>query len=461
MWKGASRTVNTMQYAFPNYNRQVCLRIRKRNIMFLRKSILALIIIISSCGISLWSQETPEWVENNGVNNPMQYYYGIGLSNKSSLEADKKARVSFAENIEVSVASSFKTRITENNYDLSETTEKDVLITSGAVMLGISISERWKDSATHYSLIQIGRDEYIDDLERELERKLERETKQLEYQSGSDDAQYKFNRDKRRREREQEEDKYDDKKQQRIRDEQRKIEKLHQKRERMQRNLERFIARTTEYRRFLNATPPPRIISARNGELSLPEKSLTRQTLRIGIGIVPFGISNFGHTYQMWKIESDLSLRFIRNNLERQNLSIRFQVLPNTGKYYKTSISIGAVEYLSKISETENKKLKPQISPFVAANVTVPHWKRSYMSFSADYRRISLGINNYILFNNFDDRVTFVGQVDYVLDDGYRNRFDEKLNTSFGIQLKTVENLTSMLTYEDHELFVLKLIYAL
>jgi hypothetical protein len=460
MGKEASSTVNTMQYASPYYSCQVCLRIRKRNIMFLRKYILALIIIIISSGITLWSQETPEWVKNNGVNNPMQYYYGIGLSNKSSLEADKKARVSFAENIEVSVASSFKSRVTEKNYDLSETTEKDVLITSGTIMLGISISERWNDSATHYSLIQIGRDEYIDDLGKELQRKLKRETKQLEYQSDSDDAQYEYDREKKKREARRKEDEYEEQKQKRIRDEQRKIEKLNQKRERMQRNLERFIARTTEYRRFLNATPPSRIISARNGELSLPGKSQMQQTILIGIGIVPFGISNIGHTYQMWKIESDINFRFIGNSLERQEFSFRFQLLPNGGKYYKTSISIGAVEYLSRISETENKKLKPQISPFVAANVTVPHWKRSYVSLSADYRKFSVGINNFILFNNFDDKVTFVGQVDYLLDGGYRNRFNDNLNTSLGIQLKTVDYLTTMITYEDHEYFILKLIYA-
>lgn len=428
--------------------------------MFLRKYILSLTIIFCNSGISLWAQEAPYWVKNDGIKNPAQYYYGKGISNKSALEADNRARANFAENIEVSVASRFKSRITEKNYDLSETTEKDVLITSGTIMLGINISERWNDSATYYSLIQIGRDEYIDDLGKELQRKLKRETKQLEYQSDSDDAQYEYDREKKEREAKQKEDEYEEQKQKQIRDEQRKIDKLNQKRARMQRNLERFIARTTEYRRFLNATPPSRLISSRNGELSLPENSTMRQTVLIGIGVVPFGINNIGHTYQMWKIESDINMRFIGNSLARQELSFRFQVLPNSGKYYKTSISVGAVEYISRISEIENKKLKPQISPFVAANITVPHWKRSYVSFSADYRKVSIGINNFMLFNNFDDKVIFVGQVDYLLDDGYRNRFDEKLNTSLGIQLKTVEYLTTMLSYEDHELLILKLMYA-
>ncbi len=421
---------------------------------------ISLIFILWSSGITLWADEAPYWVKNDIVKNPSSYYYGIGVSNKSQIDADDKSRLSFTQNIEVSVTSTFKSRITEKNYDLSETTEKDVLITSGTVMLGITISERWNDSATYYSLIQIGRDDYIDVLGSELHRKLERETKQLEYQSVSDDVHYEYDREKKKRAAQRQDDDYEEKKQKRIRDEQRKNEKLNQKRERMQRNLQRFIARTTEYRRFLNATPPSRLISARNGELSLPEKSTRRQTVLIGIGIVPFAMNNIGYTYQIWKIESDINLRFIGNALERQELAFRIQVLPNTGQYYKTTISIGAVEYLSRISETENKKLKPQFSPFVAANVTVPHWKRSYASFSADYRKISLGLNNFILFNNFDDKIAFAVQVDYLLDDAYRNRFNKKLNSSLGIQLKTVEYLTTMLTYEDHELFVMKLIYA-
>ncbi len=212
---------------------------------------------------------------------------------------------------------------------------------------------------------------------------------------------------------------------------------------------EEFLKKKVYYRDFLLDQPPGKVITLRNGQLSSRIHELS-----FGIGVVPVSISSVYYAYHFWQLEFLLNIKFRVNKLEQEDLSLRFQLLPNTGEFYKTSLAFGFAEYAGSISEMDLKQVQPKYSPFIAGNITVPIWYNSYISFYGDFRVISLGINNFVLYENFEDRVSFVFQIDFVLDNDFRNRFADQVLFQGGVRFKTFRNMSTSLTYEDHELFV-------
>jgi len=179
----------------------------------------------------------------------------------------------------------------------------------------------------------------------------------------------------------------------------------------------------------------------------------------MAVGIAPLSFDRINYAYRSWKIEANIGMKFVQNKLERQEISVRLQALPYSGEYYKTSVSIGIIEYTSIISTTDTKLLKPKYSPTISGLVAVPHWYRSYISMHADYKSLSLGINTFAFYENFSDRLSLLGQIDHYVDDNYKNRFGEQTIFSAGIRFKTMDNLHVSLSYEAHELFIMKLNY--
>ena len=373
----------------------------------------------------IWDTK-PDWVrryqKGKSIKSALDYYYGIGTSKKSQSEADIKAREEFAISVEVKVKSIFEEEIKEKNrrvfefsrYSLSELTEISIK--------GITVTERYEDlrKRTYYSLIKIRKDEYNRIKYGEIKRELERQQMELQRQMLSHQIEEQAAREKTRHWWELWE-----------------IKK------------EEFLRKKVYYREFLQNQPPGKVITLRNGQLS----SRTHE-LSFGIGIVPVSISSLYYAYRFWQLELILNMGFRDNQLQQQDLSLKFQLLPNTGEFYKTSISFGFVEYVGSISEMDLKEVQPKYSPFIAGNITVPIWYNSYISFYGDFKKVSLGINNFIFYENLKDKVSFLFQIDFILAEDFRNRFVDPVLFQIGLRFKTFRNISSSLTYEDHELFV-------
>ncbi len=428
-----------------------------------------MVICFWTCVHCQTTKDCPDWTSGN-IENPIDYYYGIGYSEKTSEEADDKARTEFAKMYQSKVASSTSLSEIETGTRVKTKYKQASIVSTEITLHGISITDRCKDSVYYWSLLKIEKEVYDKIVEEAKERKFKEE-------EDSKDKALQGKRNEEVREnlrRENELESYQHRISQQAKADSIKLvkhrEKLKNDAKKHDLKLQKLAARRSakqqlgayrhnRYQHFHSMPPPRQAISVTTGELL---NDRYRHNFSAGLVIAPIAINNLDYTYHIWLIESSVRLRFIDNKAERQELSLKMQALSSKGDYYKTSIAIGAIEYLGGISETDTELLKPKYSPLVAGNIAMPHWRYSHLSFYGDARMISLGINSYIFFDNFnDDSFCLVGQVNYIEDKSFRNRFNEKIEFEAGFQFKTLSQLTLMISYEDHEYFKIIFDYAL
>ena len=202
------------------------------------------------------------------------------------------------------------------------------------------------------------------------------------------------------------------------------------------------------YRDFLNDIPPHRIISMRNGELIT-----TRHELYTKIGITPFSFENISYGYRLWLLEFDMDVYWDMNKFNSQDFYVRLQMLPNRGNFWKTSIAFGYVEYLHSLNNIQIKKVRPGHSPFLAMNLTLAPMYHSYLSVYGDFRKISLGLSNYAFYRHLNNNISFLLQIDFIMNEKFRNRYNDPVMFQVGVWFKPIENLNFTLAYEKHKVF--------
>lgn len=392
--------------------------------------------------------DKPVWVQRhqNGlaIDDATSYYFGIGVSNDSQEKADSKSREEFAKSIEIKVESIYEENIKEKNNKSAEKVEMSHSELTEISIKGITIGERYYDQekGTYYALMKVDKDKYtkiiIDELERENERKTalaqaELDQKQLELEKKQQSNIIKEQNAEEKSRHWQEKFK--------IRSEKRLFKKA---------TLEKNLY---TYRSFLNETPPDKVISFRNGQLATG-----KHTFSLHMGISPMSIENFYYGLQFWKLAFEMDLLGRNNRLERQELAIKYQVLPNSGDFHKTSVSFGYVEFLHSLSAGESSK--PGFSPFFALNMTFPELLHSYGSLYADSRKISMGINSYPTYDTFRDKLSILFELNYIRRSGFRNRFNDEMMVQAGVRFKTSDHINTSFTYESHETFVFSADYV-
>jgi len=190
------------------------------------------------------------------------------------------------------------------------------------------------------------------------------------------------------------------------------------------------------------------MINARNGELNTRQHQLSGSC-----GINPFSLEYFSYAYRLWLIEMDLDIHLEKNKLSTQDMYLRMQILPNSGKFWKTSISFGYVEYLHSLANIQVKHIKPGHSLFFASNITLAPLKRSYLNLYWDFRKLTFGLNNYFLYNHFTNNIGFLFQCDFINDKNFRNRFNDPVLFQFGIRFRASDAVNCAFAYEKHEIF--------
>ncbi len=425
----------------------------------------------------------PDWVEALTIENTDDFYYGIGLSDESSEKADAQAYLRIAQHISVSVNAEDKSTVKENLFGIFDFWSQSRSVKTDVDLAGIPITAQWHDSALHYSLIKIRKEDYVALKKRALEEEAEISTSKLKSETKIKKAKLmtdtelertklanetmiekaRIERDEvlntAKQNRQLEPQKagnsssfynYDDE----ARKELAKLEAMKKKRLATETRRIKKLSRMSDHQQFTRITPPRNLINFRNAELL----KKTHQ-VAVGLGVDPFTIRNLNYSYHLWYTETSFKLDFVDNQLDWQEASIRMQVLPLTGGYYRTSIGIGVVEYLSRVAKTDSKLWRPNYSPVLAGNIAIPHLLNSYLSFYGDYRKVSLGLNSFLFFNSTHDRFNFITQIDFIIDEDYLNRFEEDVIFSAGFQFKTIDALNTTLSYEDHEIFVLRFDY--
>jgi len=418
------------------------------------KWILGSIILILCGWVNIYAQESsecPNWISGT-IENPGDYYFGVGISSKSQQDADKAAIKLFAQNIQQIITSETKVTLSETAKGIIDEIEHSSLITTAQSLKGISVSDRCHDSVFYYSLVKKRRDVFWTEQGQESISIANQKVLQAELDAKTNASIQDLDLQQQARQLE------NDLQKQKF-EAQSKAQKLAKKRADKLAREQRQSTRMHEYGHFSRISPSRQVISINNGEILGGNVKSIVQNLSLGLVIDPFAINNLAYSASYWLLESSIRLEFIDNQLERQSVALKMQIFPATGKYYRTSGAIGAIEYVSLISETKNDQLKASYSPTLSGNIAIPHWRYTTLSFYGDARMLVLGINNYTFYDNFGDRFNLAGQINYIGDETFRNRFNEKWEFELGLQFKTIRQLTTSVTYEDHEYFKIRFEY--
>jgi len=394
------------------------------------KIFLFFVLLISSIVIFAEPKEAPEWVQRykqgQAIKNYTNYYFGIGVSEKSKKDADNEALLEFGRNIETKVRSEIKNQLQEKSGKVSEFTSKSVEISSDIGLKGIAVTNRFEEDGIYYSLIQYEREEFNRILKEEIQRDIER--KWMEFEKKKEESKLK-----------------EEKQREQIRKDKEKG-KIKKSKDKVKKQLMDYLKK--KHAEFFSSPPPFNVISFQNGEL-IPKK------MEIGAkaGIAPLTFEAINFSCKYWLLQFTTRSTFYDNKHDRQEFLLKYQILPNTGSFYKISVSFGAVGYMVNLRD-EKFFEKQKYSPFLAGNITIPNLHFTYASFYGDAFKVAVGVNNYFLYSQLKDRLSAIIELNYIFDEDFQNEDRDDFVFQAGLRFKTTENVITTLSFEDNELIV-------
>ena len=394
--------------------------------------IISALMVVLCISISLSAKEKPHWVadyqKTGSLQNQNDYYFGIGSSEKSKKEADNIALVNFGMCIETKVKSEVKSYLKEKNGKVTEKDSNEIKISSDIGLKGISINERYSDGGTYYSLIKYNKVEYNKILEAEIKRDLERQQMELN----------KHIEENKLDEKEKQENIRNDIESQKIKDSVSRVK------DSFMRNMR------NKYPDFFDSKPPYKAVSFRNGEL-IPHKT----QFNTKTGLFPISFEEVFLAYKVWLFEFSLTSAFYENKYNQQEIQVKYQILPYSGKFYKFSSAFGFTAYKSQLITSDFIDSDILFTPFIAGNITLPNLNFSYLSLYADLTKTGIAINNYVFYKQLKDRVSAILEVNWIYNDELKNRFEESIVFQPAIVFKTTDNLSTTFSYEENEFWIL------
>ena len=376
----------------------------------------------------IYATEVPDWVkfyiEKGTIKNQKEYYFGIGSSENSKREADKIALMEFGKSIETKIQSEQKDYFKESQGKVTEKISQKITVNSKVGLKGVSITGRYNDGKTYYSIISYKKKEYNKILKDEVKRDLERQriklAKKIEENKISEE-----------------------KKNEAIRKEQ-ENKKIQEKISKMKEGF--MMKLRNKHPEFFDSAPPYKAVSFRNGQL-IPHK----QQLNIKAGLYPISFEEIFYAYQIWLFEFSSISKFYDNKYIQQELQFKYQILPYSGKFYKFSAAFGFTGYQTDVENYEDSDTRIY-TPFIAGNITLPNLYFSFGSAYIDMGKASLAINNYLFYKQLKDKLSVILEVNTYFDEKLRNSRDEKIVFQPAITFKTTKNLSTTFSFEDNEL---------
>ncbi len=385
----------------------------------------------------LSAQIKPGWTntQKNSISN--FYYYGIGTSQVSSEESDTRAFIEFSRNVELKVKSIFQREVTEQGKDFSDRTNISTELISDISLKGIAITERYADTTSKYfySLIQYRKTEYDSLVLFQIEREvvlMKVRNKMIEEKRQEDLRSQKVKNI-------QEEDRK--KEELRTRQEELVIEQKLQQQKDQEAELHKKI-----YGEFLKTSPPEKVVSLRNGEISNGNNSLM---IRSGLAPLRFNGGLYARRFWMFELAGNAIFRYGKFN--QQEAFFKIQILPRVGEFTKTSLAVGVVQAVGLIADSGYNLKRSKYSLFVAGNVSVPEYSYSTFSFYGDKRKITIGVTTYPFYSQFKHHFGFVIEANTIFDKDFRNPKGNTFVVNGGARLQASEMFSTQLVYEDYE----------
>ena len=307
---------------------------------------------------------------------------------------------------------------------------RTILIISGSSdigLKGIAITNRFEEDGTFYSLIKYEREEFNRILKEEIQRDIER--KWMEYEKKKEESKLK-----------------EEKQREQIRKDKAKA-KIKKSKDKVKEQRMGYLKK--KYTEFFSSPPPYNVIGFQNGEL-IPKK------MEIGVkaGIAPLTFEAINFSYKYWLLQFTTLSNFYENKYTSQDLLLKYQIFPNTGEFYKISVSFGAIGYFYGLLDNNFFEAEQKYSPFLSGNITLPNLHFTYASFYGDATTVAIGLNYYFLYSQLKDRLSAIIEMNYIFDKDLQNEDGDSFVFQAGLRFKTTENVITTLSFEDNELFV-------
>ncbi len=417
---------------------------------YMKFKLIIILVLIFSHSLLCSDSTIPEWAKRyqsgKSIKDASDYYSGIGSSIISKQDADKMAREEFAQNIEVQVKKVQEEILKEKNGIVWESYVSVTEVVTDVNLKGVHIVERYTDagSKTYYSLIKIQKDEYnkivFEELKKELERKIyENKIEEAEQKEGLRSTQEKFKLwlEKETNLLKQKVDEF------RLKIKQKQIEK------------DLIAKRKKEFQDFVDLKPPVKALTFYNAEVPV-----NNNILSVEIGISPFSIQSFEYIRKIWKFSVGSYSEFHDNEFYSQDISLRFQMLPNSGDFYKITIAIGAIAFDHSLKDKKFEDIDVKFTPCVAGNISLPTFMSSYIFMYGEVRKYAIAWNSLLFFKSLNDRLSLILELDYIPDKDYRNQYNDPVIIQPAIRFKTTKDICTTIAYKNNEVFTLSLSVA-
>jgi hypothetical protein len=207
-----------------------------------------------------------------------------------------------------------------------------------------------------------------------------------------------------------------------------------------------------EFQDFVDLKPPVKALTFYNAEVPVNNNILSAE-----IGISPFSIQSFEYIRKIWKFSLGTYSEFHDNKYYRQDISLRFQMLPNSGNFNKITIAIGAIAYDHSLSDKKFEEVDVKFTPCVAGNISLPTFMSSYISVYGEVRKYAIAWNSLLFFKSLHDRLSLVLEFDYIPDKHYRNKYNDPVILQPAIRFKTTKDICTTIAYKNNEVFTLSL----
>lgn len=387
------------------------------------------------------STSQPRWVSQQRIDTSIQYYFGIGISKNSAGDADARALIAFAQNVEIRVKSIFQREVVEEGKNFSDNTTVTEQLVSDVSLNGVAITERYFDSTYNnfYSLIKYAKTDYDTLVTHEIRREIllmKARNKMIE-----EKREEELRALKTRNIQEEE------KKKEELRNQKKQIE-LEQ--ENMRQEEEKKKLFSAMYKEFLASAVPNKTVTLRNGEITK-----NTSTVMLKGGLAPLQFAGGFYAFRFAGIEISGSAAFRDRKLNQQESFLKIQILPGVGEYTKFSLAIGMSQAVGRIADSGYSFQRSKYSFFIAGNYTDPRWEYSTVSLFGDKRRLSVGVTTFPFYHQFKNHLGFVLECNYLIDHDFRNRYNDPIVINGGLRLQANDSFSTQFTYEDNQQFTL------
>lgn len=196
--------------------------------------------------------------------------------------------------------------------------------------------------------------------------------------------------------------------------------------------------------------PTNRVVTLRNGMVN--EGALE---ISCKMGITPVSFEGAHCAISPPKVPLELFVRLSAhdNKVQQEEGALRVRLMHQMGEIYPVSLVFGLVEYTGGLAEIKATKMQPDWSPLLGANITLPMLK-SHASLYIDSRLLALGIDYFLMYENFRGAISAIMQVDFIFDNEWRNKYHEDVLFQGGFRFRPSEFLNAAFTYENHDTIV-------